>query len=257
MAATQAEAKISPKDFRAAANLGDFATVRKYVEQGGDVNVKIPMYDGRTALFDAAYFNYREMLEYLLKHGANPTLYPGAGFEGDSVLRHVVEREYSPEIIKMILDRGGDPNRMSQIIGSTPVTEARSPNVLELLLKAGGDPDAQARYHMKRADEIASLIQNLEAGPRPLPAHFQELWTKYMRMLELFCMYGSTTDSCRDYMAKKEILHEKFEEFTGKNIPENVAGNILRFARGGSRRALRRRKSRRVARKTTRSRVRR
>lgn len=256
MAAAPAPTKpITPLDFMTAANHGDLATVKKYVEQGGNVNVRVPLWEGRTALFDAAYFNYREMVEYLLKNGANPTLYPRSGFEGDSVLHHLVERDYPPEIIKIVLERGGDPNRLSQITGETPVTEAKSPLVLELLLKHGGNPNAQARYHMMKADELAQSIANLEAQPRPLPEFFQDLWNKHTRMLELLCVHGSTSASCQEYRAKMNLLHQKTQNLTGKPLPENVAKNILRIGRGGSRRALRKKsRCRRVARKATRTR---
>ena len=221
-------------DFIYAAGEGNIDAVRRYVESGGNVNALSRDYRTRSALFNGAYNNHHEVVKYLLEHGADPTIYPTEGvFRGDSVLYHAVHNRFGVDIIKTILERGADPNRLLEITRNTPITIVREPEILKLLLEHGGDPDDQPPHRMRKADDIAQNLERMSRRQRPLPDWFQETWNNNMKMFELLCEHGSTAESCNDYRTKKNILDQKTLELTGHSLPEEIKKNILR--RGGKR----------------------
>lgn len=89
-----------------AAYSNDLETVKKLIESGVDPNDFDP--NNMSALISAScsMFNFKEMCEYLLLHGANPNLYTTDKL---SALKSAAKHQ-NLDIIKMLLEYGADPN---------------------------------------------------------------------------------------------------------------------------------------------------
>ena len=151
-----------------AAAAGDAARVREIV--GRDrVQASAIAPDGFSPLGLAAFFKRREVVRYLLEAGADLRLASRQG--GFTPLHSAVATEAGAvdiEIVRMLLDKGADPNAKGQS-GSTPLhtvgyTGDRAS--LELLMKHRGDPAIKNNDGKTAADiarerghqEIADLL---------------------------------------------------------------------------------------------------
>ena len=112
---------------------GDTAAARKLVEQHGDVNAPQP--DGATALHWAVYRSDKEMVDLLLRAGANPK---AANREGSTPL-WLASINGDAAIIAALVNAGADPNERLPL-GRTPLMAAsRTGNVdaMKVLLDHG------------------------------------------------------------------------------------------------------------------------
>jgi ankyrin repeat protein len=164
-----AVAQAEPAIVDAALN-GDLKTLRALVRQAADVDAQQP--DGMTALHWAVQRRDLEMMDVLLEAGAKPDLINRTGAkplylaainadaaaiarlldagedanavltaEGESVLM-LTSQTGNPEAVKLLLDRGADPN-VQQARGQTALMWAAAEghaDVVELLLARGADP---------------------------------------------------------------------------------------------------------------------
>jgi ankyrin repeat protein len=129
--------------------------------------------DGFTALHLAAFFGQKEVVEYLLKNGADVNALANNATKVRPL--HSAVAHHDLEISKLLVDHGADVNARQQG-GFTPLHEAAfsgSLEIAELLLKHGADMTA------KTDKELTALAltseESPEAGPklaREKVAHF-------------------------------------------------------------------------------------
>ena len=147
-----------PDVFEASA-LGDLETVRKLVVSDRAL-VNAFAADGFYPLGLAAYFGHGAIVEFLLKNGANVGL---AARNAQKVTAlHAGASRGGPEIVKMLLEAGADPNG-KQERGFAPLHSAAANGTIatvELLLKHGAIADARADDGKTPADLAAEAGHN-------------------------------------------------------------------------------------------------
>lgn len=152
-------------DIFEAATVGDAARIRTLVAKDR-TTVNAWSGDGFFALGLAAFFKRPEVVKVLLESGADVRM--ASRPLGFTPLHSAVADdagEVTKDIVKMLLDKGADPNAKNAN-GSTPVhTAAFTGNVpvLEMLLEAGGDPQAPDKEGRSPLD-LARERGNTEAA---------------------------------------------------------------------------------------------
>lgn len=156
-----AAAKAPPKpDIVAAAEKGKLKKVQKLIEEGVNVNED---WNGTTAIKQAIENDHREVVEYLVTHGANPDR--SGGGRGTPVLMALMRKD--PDLMVWLLEHGASANQQTQDPRTTsyvfvdPVAYAAEENNLEalkLLLAHGGTVDG----HDSRELRAAAGNNNLE-----------------------------------------------------------------------------------------------
>ncbi len=153
---------ISQPEFRDAAAMGDAATVRRYIEEGGDVNA--PRRGNVSALMLASLFGNTEVVDQLLKAGADinyrdscgqtalsySLLYESPDCMGLSPILAVTPKFEKNRIWKLLLDVGADPNTGDDSLSATPLFIAAvtgDPEKVAALLNAGADADIRFLDH--------------------------------------------------------------------------------------------------------------
>jgi ankyrin repeat protein len=126
-------------DVADAAARGDITAVRALIAQKNDVNA--PQADGATALHWAVFKSNRELVDILIKAGANPK---AANREGSTPL-WIASVNGDAATIEALLTAGADPNEKLPL-GRTPLmTASRTGNVaaMKVLIDRGADVNAR------------------------------------------------------------------------------------------------------------------
>lgn len=134
--------RVPEIDLHTAATVGDLARVRALVERDPG-SVASYSSDGFPPLGLAAYMGHREVVEYLLSHGADVNQ-TGRNPGRFTALTGAVATRYR-DVAEVLLRAGADPN-YSYSGGLTPVLEAAAHGdleMLELLIAHGGDASAE------------------------------------------------------------------------------------------------------------------
>jgi ankyrin repeat protein len=160
-----------------AARVGDLDSAKLLVAAGANVN-DVDAW-GVSAVVLAAHSDYRELVEFLLEHGADPNS-AAAGF---TALHEAIMRR-DEEMAAALLDHGADPNaplrtwtptRRSSydfhfepgLVGATPfwlASRFSEPGVMRLLVKHGADPlfvhhsDVVADRGFKHKTEVTTAL---------------------------------------------------------------------------------------------------
>jgi ankyrin repeat protein len=114
---------------------GHIDMVKKYIEDGADVNAKND--DGNTALMMASWNGHIEVVRFLLKNGADVN----AKNNDDNTALQTASMNGRTETVAMLLNNGADVN-MKDEEGTTALgaaSEAGETEVVKLLLKNGAD----------------------------------------------------------------------------------------------------------------------
>ncbi|KAJ5426390.1 hypothetical protein N7465_001460 [Penicillium sp. CMV-2018d] len=100
----------------------------------------------RAGLHLAAYYGMEEIVSYFLQHGSPVDICHNGGW---TALKHAISGGH-PNVIRLLLSHGADPNGVSQDNSTTPLSLAAQCGqeaTVRLLLERGVDVDAQTGSH--------------------------------------------------------------------------------------------------------------
>lgn len=155
-----------------ASSRGDAATVKKLLAEG--IAIEATDTNGRTALIEAAWGGYLEIVTMLLKHKANINATDASGF---TALMRATEVQELPTIT-LLVKSGANINTHGNVRGSTPLmlaAENGNTKILSLLLEHGAkinavdqfEETALARaYRLNQLDAIR-LLESKGATRKP------------------------------------------------------------------------------------------
>jgi len=106
------------KSIYGAAAAGDIVQASRILDWGADVNDKNNAFPG-TALHEAAIWDHKEMVEFLLARGANVN---ARDWGGQTPLHWAVGSERT-DVVQLLIARGADVNARG-VGGGTPLTKA-------------------------------------------------------------------------------------------------------------------------------------
>ena len=156
---------MSASELDRAIQADDLAEVRRLVEAGASLEA-MGDYDG-TPLANAAALGRKEIVEYLLSAGADPSL---GGCR--TVLHNACGRGHY-DVCQILLEGGADPNERDEEGGTClgmAVFKARL-DILKLLIRHGADPEPIDEYleyanqlnGNRSHDEIIAYLKQLES----------------------------------------------------------------------------------------------
>jgi len=143
---------LTPTSVYEAVYKGDVDTVRRYLEQGGNVNAKYG-FDGNTPLQRAAQNNNKDMVEMLIAKGADVN---AKDKDGNTPLQRAAQNN-NKDMVEMLIAKGADVNAKDKD-GNTPLQRAAQHNrkdVAELLIAKGAD--VNAKYNAKNKEDYTLL----------------------------------------------------------------------------------------------------
>jgi len=143
---------LTPTSVYEAVYKGDVDTVRRYLEQGGNVNAKYG-FDGNTPLQRAAQNNNKDMVEMLIAKGADVN---AKDKDGNTPLQRAAQHNRK-DVAELLIAKGADVNAKDKD-GNTPLQRAAQHNrkdVAELLIAKGAD--VNAKYNAKNKEDYTLL----------------------------------------------------------------------------------------------------
>lgn len=116
-----------------------------------DINARAPI-SGATPIDASIYGNHRPIFDYLLSMGADVN---AIGYGAYTILMSAANQG-DPEIVKILLDHGADPDLASPVTAETPLHAAAAKGFIkgalecmELILKAGANPNVKAKSNVE------------------------------------------------------------------------------------------------------------
>lgn len=126
-----------------ACSKGDLASVKKIISDGADINAIDSR--GRSALLEAAWGGYNDVVKFLLDKGANPNLADSTGYT--PIMR--ASEEGHDSVVGTLIQKGADVNVHGKVRGTTALMLAAEHGhckSIEKLIDAGAKVNAIDQY---------------------------------------------------------------------------------------------------------------
>lgn len=192
---------ITTTNFTKAAYLGNLAIIRRYTEEGKNINV-IDV-NGETALMNAVFLRHREIIDYLLDNGANVNI---QNHYGNAAIHFAISGG-SLEVVAVLLDRPGINKDVQDKNGFAPLHDAITRNkikIARLLLLKGAQDNIKSKSG-KTALDFARLM-------------------KYQDLINLIYVFSSLKILVIDYIKQNK---EKFNPKEFDKLPEELKNLVL------------------------------
>lgn len=158
-------AQAATVDFFEAARQGDSAAIESYLSQ--DINLEATNEDGYTAFILAAYYNHIEVLDLLLKGGANPC---AVDTRGNNALMAVSFRGHV-NAAEWLLDNTQCGVNYQNFAGQTALMMASlfgHQRIVKLLLVYGANPDLQdfqgnTAISLAQAQGLTDIVETIQS----------------------------------------------------------------------------------------------
>ena len=182
-----------------AAESGDVAKVKRLLEHG-EADAEARDEDGRTALFEAAYKGFADVVTVLLEAGADVN----ARAEDGRTALHWAVYSGNADMVKLLLEAGADVNARDED-GRTALFEAAGRGkaaVVKVLLEAGADAEARnekgqtALYEAVRRGGKADVVKVLLEHGADMAADWKSIIWKALywpNVLTVLLEYGADT----------------------------------------------------------------
>ena len=127
---------------------GDVETVKRFIEEGRDVNA--PAWHGSFPIQIAAYSSQFEMVKFLLENGADPNAHTG---NCSVPLLYAAQYEKNIKIVKILLEYGADPTVKDEYgKGWTPIDFAKQNDNKEAIKLLEEATEKQKTLNVKKSD---------------------------------------------------------------------------------------------------------
>jgi ankyrin repeat protein len=168
---------VKVSDFHFAAWRGDLDDVKRFVNQGVDVNVKDDQLNW-TPLHWATFTAQRNVAEFLIAKGADVN----AGGDWNSTPLHYAVAHGHRELVEFLLAKGAEINKETSS-GKTPLYDAvrvDNRDIVELLIASGADieaknEDGQAPLHLAANRGYKEILELLLEGGADIDAR-EDQW---------------------------------------------------------------------------------
>ncbi len=204
---------------------------------------------GNTLLMLAVYHEKEDAVDFLLNHGADPNRYDNLAYNGVNSIIMAANNDRSPQILKKLLDYGGDPNSKKRgaerhggnreyALFEAAAGRRNGLRNVQLLLKYGANINA-----MDEVWEATPLENSITALNFDVTLYLLEQGAKYKPYLAKRVERGDTVEidicSClrsswpelwsREYRQKRRVikyLETKGIDYYSSPIPEWVVRMI-------------------------------
>jgi len=133
--------------WKACYQTGDLIFVKECIVKGLDINARAET-SGATPLDASIYGNHKHIFDFLISEGANVN---AIGY-ADYTIAMAAANQGKSEMLKILLDKGADPNLASPKTGETPLHAAAAKGFVngtlecvKLLLEAGANPNVKSK----------------------------------------------------------------------------------------------------------------
>ncbi|KAH9433826.1 hypothetical protein MCOR02_005864 [Pyricularia oryzae] len=124
---------------------GDPEESQRLIDAGADVNYQSraaePMFDGKTALHEAAEMGHTSQVRFLLRRGANPKLRTTGPSNTTALHLAVINNHLA--VIQQLLNTNAVDVDAKDGEGFSPLQRCRDPAAMIALLRAGADPNCR------------------------------------------------------------------------------------------------------------------